>query len=105
MTTKVIYQLNQRGNFQSISIKNHAGYQEKGQDIVCAGISAITNGTINFLRTHYQNDCQIFSRPAEIVISPTRNNPDCQLCLRLTLYQLKNVADAYPPYLKISQEV
>ncbi|CAG8829598.1 3770_t:CDS:1, partial [Gigaspora rosea] len=43
----------------AILVEGHAGYQKKGQDIVCAAISAITNGTINFLATHYPQDCQI----------------------------------------------
>lgn len=104
MTTKVIYQVDKENNFRYILIKGHADYQEKSTDIVCAGISAITNGTINFLQTHYQKDCQIFSSPAKIIFFPTRNNPNCQLCLQMMFYQLKNVANSYPHYLKISQE-
>ena len=99
--TKILYKLDQKGNFESIIIKDHANFAEKGKDIVCAAISAITNGTINFLQIHYKNDCQISCLPAEISIYPQNDNPKCQLCLKLMLYQLENVANSYPDYLKI----
>ena len=99
--TKILYKLDQKGNFESIIIKDHANFAEKGKDIVCAAISAITNGAINFLQTHYKNDCQISYLPAEISIYLQNDNPKCQLCLKLMLYQLENIANAYPDYLKI----
>jgi uncharacterized protein YsxB (DUF464 family) len=104
MPTKVLYKQDTKNNFSYIIIKDHANYAEKGQDIVCAAISAITNGTINFLNLHYKNDCQISYQSAEINIYPSSNNSDCQLCLRLMLYQLENVANSYPDYLKIDKK-
>lgn len=104
MPTKVLYKQDVKGNFQYFIIKDHANYAEKGEDIVCAAISAITNGTINFLQKHYKNDCKISCLPAEISIYQQKNNSECQLCLKLMLYQLENIANSYPNYLKISQE-
>src|SRR4051794_7298600 len=99
--TKVVYLLDKKNNFEYIIIKDHADYAEKGQDIVCAAISAITNGTINFLKNYYKNDCKISYLPAGISIYPQSNNIECQLCLKLMLYQLENIASYYPDYLKI----
>ncbi|CAG8483218.1 23587_t:CDS:2 [Gigaspora margarita] len=79
-------------------------FKKSGRDIVCAAISAITNGTINFLFAYYSNACQIICQPTKITIYPNTDNLDCQLCLRLMLYQLKNVANHYPRYLKIREE-
>jgi len=101
MPTKVLTKQDEKNNFQYIIIKDHANYAEKGQDVVCAAISAITNGTVNFLQTYYKKDCQISYLPTEISIYPRNNNHDCQLCLKLMLYQLENVANYYPNYLKI----
>jgi uncharacterized protein len=101
MTTEVIYQLDKENNFRYVSIKNHANYSEKGQDIVCAAISAITNGTVNFLQTYYKKHCQISYLPVKISIHSQENNQECQLCLRLMIYQLENIANSYPDYLKI----
>ena len=104
MSTRVFYKQDAKGNFQYIIVKDHANYAEKGQDIVCAAISAITNGVINFLQIHYKNDCQISYQSAEISIYLQSNNSDCQLCLRLILYQLENIANSYPDYLKIDEK-
>ncbi|SRR6266511_909405 len=104
MTTQVLYKKNKENNFEYIIIKDHANYAEKGQDIVCAAISAITNGAINFLQKNYKNDCKIFCLPAKISIYPTKSNPDCQLCLCLVIYQLENIANSYSDYLKLTKE-
>jgi uncharacterized protein YsxB (DUF464 family) len=63
MTTEATYKLDSQGNFIYLTIKGHSGFEKKGKDIVCAGISAITNGTLNFLQTHYGDDCQISYSP------------------------------------------
>src|SRR5215216_160155 len=101
MPTKVLYKQDTKSNFEYIIIKDHANFSEKGQDIVCAAISAITNGTVNFLQTYYKKYCQISYLPAEIIIYSQENNHEYQLCLRLMLYQLENIANSYPDYLKI----
>lgn len=104
MSTQVLYQKDKEDNFKYFIIKDHANYAKKGQDIVCAAISAITNGTVNFLQKNYQKDCQISYLPAEISIYPQNDNPECQLCLRLMLYQLENIVNSYPNYLKIIKD-
>ena len=105
MPTQVLYQKDKGNNFfKYIIIKDHANYAEKGRDVVCAAISAITNGTVNFLQKNYQKFCQISYLPAEISIYPQNDNPECQLCLRLMLYQLENIANSYPNYLKINEK-
>ncbi|MDQ0414557.1 ribosomal-processing cysteine protease Prp [Mesobacillus stamsii] len=35
------------GSIQSFTISGHAGYATKGSDIVCAGVSTISIGTVN----------------------------------------------------------
>src|SRR5262245_60769694 len=104
MPTQVLYQKDKENNFKYFIIKDHTNFAEKGQDIVCAAISAITNGTVNFLQKNYQKDCQIFCQPVEISIYLLNDNSNCQLCLKLMLYQLENVANSYPDYLKINEK-
>ncbi|MDR1670478.1 MAG: ribosomal-processing cysteine protease Prp [Spiroplasmataceae bacterium] len=103
MPTKVFYKQDKGSNFKYIIIKDHADFAEQGKDIVCAAISAITNGTINFLQVNYSDSCKIIYNSAEITINLQKVNYECQLCLRLMIYQLKNIADFYPNYLKINK--
>ncbi|WNE40325.1 MAG: hypothetical protein GBAus27B_000392 [Mycoplasmataceae bacterium] len=102
MATKVFYKQDNKGNYFYIIIKGHADFADKGKDIVCAAISAITNGAVNFLQTNYGDCCKISCNSAEISIYLQNNNPECQLVLKLMLYQLKNIEDYYPNYLKIN---
>ena len=73
-------------------------------NLIGSTTTGITNGAVNFLQTYYKNDCQISYLPTETGIYPQSNNLDCQLCLRLMLYQLENIANSYPDYLKIIKE-
>ncbi|CAH1760677.1 6300_t:CDS:2 [Entrophospora sp. SA101] len=60
--TKIIYKLDKKNSFEYIIIKDHANYAEQGRDIVCAAISAIANGTINFLqlvKVYRQKDTEL----------------------------------------------
>lgn len=47
--TRVTICRDKRGNFQSFTCEGHAGYAQEGEDVVCAGISAIVINTINCL--------------------------------------------------------
>ena len=48
MTTIMIYQSN-KGEYQRLTCKGHAGYADYGKDIVCASISCLVINTINSL--------------------------------------------------------
>src|SRR2546423_15582862 len=103
---KIFYQLDRSENyFNCIKIQGHAGYAPHGEDLVCAGFSAIVNGTINFLPENYAKNCQISISLSRVVIdcfSP--NNKDFQLCLKMFFYQVKNIALSYPQYFQFSSQ-
>ncbi|MBS6195319.1 MAG: ribosomal-processing cysteine protease Prp [Clostridiales bacterium] len=45
--TKVTFYQNSDNQCVGFEVKNHAGYAEEGEDIVCAGISALVINTVN----------------------------------------------------------
>ena len=51
-----------QGNYRKFSIDGHAEYAEAGQDIVCAGVSALVINTINsieeFTEDAFTCDCE-----------------------------------------------
>jgi uncharacterized protein YsxB (DUF464 family) len=100
MVTKVVVQLDQHNNFTEIVIKDHAGSGDKGHDLVCAAISAITNGTINFLLDQ-QKKCVIECQPAWIKIKVIKVDPELQLILETMIFQLKNLARNYRCFLRL----
>lgn len=103
---KILYQLDKKNYFKYIKIQGHAGYAPLGKDLVCAGFSAIVNGTINFLQENYAKNCQISVLPTRVIIdcfSP--NSEELQLCLKMFFYQAKNIAFSYPQYFCFSEKV
>lgn len=106
MVVKVFCQYNKKTKtFDYIKIKGHANYNNKGQDLVCAAVSAITNGTINFLQSNYSTVCgKIICCPAEIIISNNElynGSSDYDLCLQMMIYQLQNISEKYPNNIQI----
>jgi len=44
---RVKIERDEAGAIRSYSVKGHADYAARGKDIVCAGVSAVTVGTVN----------------------------------------------------------
>jgi len=104
---KVFYQFDRykKNYFKFIKICGHANYDLYGKDLVCAGASAIVNGTINFLKKNYTKKCQISVSVSKITISCfPPSNKEFQLCLKMFFYQLKNIALSYPQHICFQQE-
>lgn len=104
---KIFYQFShhKKNYFKSIKIYGHANYDLYGKDLVCAGVSAIVNGTINFLKKNYNKKCQISVSTSTITISCSfPSSKEFQLCLKMFFYQLKNIALSYPQHICFQQE-
>lgn len=99
MVTSVILNF-ENNKLKNVSIKDHSGYKEKNKDIICSAISAIVNGTVNFLKENYNNNCLIEYSSANVKITLKKENYDCEFCLNLMIYQLKNISKFYPRNLK-----
>ncbi|MGL4382688.1 MAG: ribosomal-processing cysteine protease Prp [Bacilli bacterium] len=97
--TKVIVDLN-NDLITKITIKDHAGFNDYGQDIVCASISTITFGILNSLSQYGLSDDMIEISDAYITID-FNNNDNLQLIGQVMLIQYETVAQGYPQHLKL----
>jgi uncharacterized protein YsxB (DUF464 family) len=100
-----------RGNdglIQSFSLSGHANYAERGQDIVCAGASAVSFGTINaiFALTNTEpiirqeeNGYLYCEIPAKV---DKRVAENIQLLLEGMLVSLQTIEKEYGEYITIS---
>ena len=52
--TKVIIQKTENGNYKGFTCKGHSDFAAKGEDIVCASISALVINTINSMENMLQ---------------------------------------------------
>ena len=85
----------------------HAGAGDYGEDIVCAGISALTQTAVNALeaiagiqvRLHIGDGYLSIRLPKGL---GARQRYDAQIILRTAQQGLKDMAQAYPQYLRIS---
>lgn len=89
---------------KEITITGHASFADIGNDIVCAGISAIVIGTLNALHELENNQIQVVKNTSGLVklkvINVTNNS---QVILKTMLWQLKTIKNDYPKYINIKE--
>lgn len=90
-----------------IIVHDHAGYAEKGQDLVCAGVSSITVGMMNALDKVNSSACTMQMKEAYIEIKVKQiADTTVQALLQAMLIQLSTMELTYHKFITISyQEV
>ncbi|WP_438347106.1 ribosomal-processing cysteine protease Prp [Paenibacillus sp. FA6] len=99
---------NHSGLIQRFKIKGHADYAKAGEDIVCAGVSAVTVGTVNSIEalTGIILDCEMHDGflsgkiPLHEDISTGSN---VQLLMESMIVMLNNIAESYGEYIQIEE--
>ena len=84
-----------------LEVKGHAGYDDSGKDLVCAGVSCIMYGVCNALDG--MPDVEIDLEEV-ITIYNHSQRQDVRNYLELALIQLETVAYSYPDHVKITKE-
>ena len=88
--------------------EGHTGYAEAGADIVCAGVSALTQSTLNGLRNvlkapvMFDIDDQTASLEAELTPETTEDQLErAQLLLETLLQGIQAIERSYPRNVRI----
>ncbi|CAM3084435.1 ribosomal-processing cysteine protease Prp [Paenibacillus sediminis] len=100
---------NQDGKIRSFQIEGHAGYAIAGEDIVCAGISAVTVGTVNsiealtgtVLNAKMKNGFLSGSVPR---IQDAHTSDQVQLLLESMVVMLRSIEESYGKYIQIKEQ-
>lgn len=87
-----------------ISICNHAGYADKGQDLVCAGVSSIAVGMMNAVDQLVPDTCDFVLQDAYIKMNRKCSNEDAQILLEAMVYQLQTLKENYQTYIRIDEQ-
>lgn len=90
------------GLIQDLSVSGHSGSAEHGQDLICAGISAISFGLCNALdQSRSDADIRIGENSIEIHV----NHPDekTDIILQTGLIQMKTVEESNEKYITVKQ--
>lgn len=89
-----------------VAVDGHAGYAEKGKDIVCAGVSAITQSVLNWAIQHSE-DAEYISYKAtdgnfRLYFQPKRRiRREWEAVKETALYGYSAIAAEYPSYVSV----
>lgn len=91
------------GEEHELSIEGHAEYAAHGQDIVCAGVSALAQALIGWL----EDNGQYVSEMVGPVIQQGRlwvsckGNKKVTIAFQVALMGMKQIAEAYPRHMEL----
>jgi hypothetical protein len=94
---------------ESFRVDGHAQYDEPGKDIVCAGVSAVTVGTVNAVEAlldvklshRMKHGLLEVSVPRELAAS---RREQVQLLLESMVVMLKSIEQSYGAYIAMQEE-
>ncbi|MBE9917962.1 ribosomal-processing cysteine protease Prp [Paenibacillus donghaensis] len=100
----------QDGSIHGFEVKGHANYAKHGEDIVCAGVSTVTVGTVNSLETltgtimdSRMNDGFLSAYlPGDGMEAEGRQE---QLLLESMVVMLNSIAESYGKYIQIQEVI
>ncbi len=90
---------------KKISVSGHALSGNYGEDLICAGVSAIMFGALNSFEELTNEAVNLTVFDNEIVIEVINLNPEVELLIKSLMIQLKTIQNSYPENINISQEV
>ena len=97
------------GSITALEVTGHAGYAQKGQDIVCAAVSCLTTTCINALEAvakvkpvvRQDEQAAIVSVLLPDKLSPPQSH-DAQIVLQTALQGFRDIAGEYPKYFDLT---
>ena len=100
----ICLQRNSSGSLWAFSLKGHAKAAPHGQDIVCAGVSALAQAAVLGLERHLRMELHLSVAEglleAELKEAPTEQS---SAILETMLLGLREIERLYPRYLKIRE--
>jgi uncharacterized protein len=110
---KVIIERHSDRSFSLLEMEGHAGFDERGKDIVCAGVSAVVFGTleaINQMTKMKELDVKTDKQKGRIKVefpfffSRKTDKITTQNLLEGMLISLRKIEDTYGQYIEIKEE-
>ena len=90
------------GDTHSLAVSGHAGYSDKGTDIVCAGASALVQALIGWIEnTPCEVECvSVDENVGEVIVSCT-GGEDVAAVFFMTSVGLEQLSNTYPDHVSI----
>lgn len=84
-----------------VKIRGHAGYAPRGQDIVCAGVTAITQTLVESIESLTGNEIKYDMSPGRVDIEIKDPDEDAQLLMDSFFVGAEMIADEFPEYVRV----
>ncbi len=108
MTHAAVFRRRSDGGIVGFQTEGHAGYAEKGSDIVCAAVSMLVINTINAIELYTTDDCAVQVSEADAFISlrvrSVTQSRELQVLLKALALGLSQAAQDHPEYLTFTIE-
>ena len=100
---KVVIEKN-NSKIVSLEVSGHSNYDEKGRDIVCAGVSAIVVGGINALVNENKKAIEYECKEGYAKVLVKNIDSNIEMILDVISTQLYTVEESYPKFIKIIEK-
>lgn len=90
------------GRFHSLVVAGHAGYAEEGNDIVCAGVSAITYALLGWVENNRDKVSFVHTSvgSGEVLVS-CEGGQDAHTAFEVATIGLEQIAAKYPNHVVV----
>ena len=88
------------GETHTLSVNGHAGYAEKGQDIVCAGVSAIVYALIGWIENNIEIFASVDENNGEVVIA-CEGDEKVEAVFYMAAIGIESIMNTYPDHVDI----
>lgn len=95
---------NANDDITRLEIKGHANFADKGEDLVCAGVSSIAIGGLNAMDVLCADCCYLEMNDAWILMDVKHSNETVQIILKTLCIELETMEDSYGAYIEIMKE-
>lgn len=107
---KVTFWQGAGGNLAGITVKGHAGFAPKGEDIICAAVSALAQTAVLSLKEQLAEAPEVIIEDGNLeCFLPAGVSPasleKAQVILKTIAVGLKAIADAHQGYIKVEYKI
>ena len=85
----------------TIKIRGHAGYAEQGHDIVCAGVTALTQALINSVQELTEDEIEYIFESGIADIELRNVSERSETLIHSFFIGVDLIADEFPKYVKV----
>jgi uncharacterized protein YsxB (DUF464 family) len=104
--------LDRDNNILEMTLDGHAEFSERGADIVCAAVSALSIGIVNSIEQFLGIELNPIDEEEEGFMwirlphnIPSEKIEQLQLLLKTLAFSIRGIADQYPDYVHVIEEL